>query len=153
MRLAIMACGLLLSACATLGGGGRESVEFTVPVSPDTALRIAATQLELHGYEMALTERGTLVTRPRDVPQEVRAEAVQQRARRWIVRVEASPLAFTGDTRVRVAGYLLPQPEPSVSGDTIATIPVTADDRELFQELESIGRWIADAARRRRRGQ
>ena len=151
MRLATAASALLLAACATLGGGGRDSVEFTVPVFPDTAMGVAAAELEARGYAVSMMERGTLVTRPRAIPRDAGSLA-NGPTRDWIIRVEASAVAFTGDTQIRVTGFLMPEAPPRVPGDTAATTPVTADNRALFGQLELIGRWISEAARRHRSG-
>ena len=152
MRLSIAASSVLLAACATLAGGGRDSVEFTVPVTTDEALRIGVAQLQLHGYQIGTNERNMLVTIPRAVPEGARGGAAGAADRQWIVRVEASPVEFTGDTRIRVTGYLIPPGAPAAVADTAVATPVTADDRELFGELQSVGRWIVDAARRQRSG-
>jgi hypothetical protein len=151
-RSVTLTCAVALAACTTfLGGGGRQSVEFNAPVLPDTALRIAITQLQLLGFQVGLDEHGIVVTHARPVPGD--AAGPGGAVRLWLVRVEAEQIAATADSRVRVTGYLLPESEHlPAPGDTVPTTPITADNRRLFAELESIGRQIRDAARRHARG-
>ena len=89
---------ILLAGCATLGGGtGRETACRTVDVPVDTAVRIAKTQLQLHGYKVGATSGATVMTEPRAVPGEVRDAANRQEAEYWVVRVDVGQKTMGAD--------------------------------------------------------
>jgi hypothetical protein len=148
MRMTGVLCAMVLSGCASLGGGtGRETVSRDVDVPVDTVLRIAKTQLQLHGYKVGASAGNTLISEPRAVPGEVRDAANRQEAEHWVVRVDVATRAL-GGTQVRVRGFRLPEGRPRTPGSQPTMIAVTDADRRLFSELEAIAGWIADAAGR-----
>jgi hypothetical protein len=148
MRTTTVLCAVVLAGCASLGGGtGRETVSRDVDVPVDTALRIARTQLQLHGYKVGATGGNAVITEPRAVPGEVRDAANRQEAEHWVVRVDVSTRTL-GGTQIQVRGYRLPEGRPRTPGSQPTMIAVSDADRRLFGELEAIAGWIADASRR-----
>jgi hypothetical protein len=148
MRATTVLCAMVLAGCASLGGGtGRETVSRDVDVPVDTALRIAKTQLQLHGYRVGATTGNSLATEPRAVPGEVRDAANRQEAEYWVVRVDIGRKVL-GSTQVRVLGFRLPEGRPRTPGSQPKMVAVTDADQRLFSELEAIAGWIADAAGR-----
>ena len=149
MRATTVLCAMVLAGCASLGGGGtgRETVSRDVDVPVDTALRIAKTQLELHGYRVGASTGNSLVTEPRAVPGEVRDAANRQEAEYWVVQVEAGTKVL-GGTQVRVRGFRLPEGRPRTPGSQPPMVAVTDADQRLFNELGAIAGWIGDAAGR-----
>ena len=139
---------ILLAGCATLGGGtGRETASRTVDVPVDTAVRIAKTQLQLHGYKVGATSGATVMTEPRAVPGEVRDAANRQEAEYWVVRVDVGRKTM-GGTEIKVTGFRLPEGRPKTPGAQPKMVPVTDADQRLFSELTTIAGWIADASQR-----
>jgi hypothetical protein len=148
MRATAVLCAMVLSGCASLGGGtGRETVSRDVDVPVDTALRIARTQLQLHGYKVGASVGNSLISEPRAVPGEVRDAANRQEAEYWVVRVDVGTRVL-GGTQLRVRGFRLPEGRPRTPGSQPPMVAVTDADRRLFGELEAIAGWIADASRR-----
>ena len=61
---------LPLGGCARAFGGGRsEDAVQNVPTSVDSTLRIAATQLQHHGYTVQPLGERSVVTAPRPIPE------------------------------------------------------------------------------------
>jgi hypothetical protein len=148
MRTTSVLCAMVLAGCASLGGGtGRETVSRDVDIPVDTALRIAKTQLQLHGYRVGVTGGNTLITEPRAVPGEVRDAANHEQAEHWVVRIDVGTKTL-GGTQLRVRGYRLPDGRPRTPGSQPPMVAVSDADRRLFNELEAIAGWIADASRR-----
>jgi hypothetical protein len=148
MRTTSVLCAMVLAGCASLGGGtGRETVSRDLDVPVDTALRIARTQLQLHGYKVGATSGNTLTTQPRAVPGEVRDAANRKEAEHWVVRVDVGRKVL-GGMQVRVRGYRLHEGRPQTPGSQPPMVAVTDADRRLFSELEANAGWIADASRR-----
>lgn len=150
MRSIFVVCAIaLLSGCARLPGGGNDrAVEVTVSTGIDSTLRVAATQLQHHGYIVSPAGENRLVTAPRPVPDYLVGKDAELRNRQWFVQVAADRSAFVRGTRLSVTAYLVP---PSAAGATAPqvqnAIPVTSD-HQLWQEVRSIARWIQDGARR-----
>ena len=164
-RLGVL-CATLLAACAGMGGGGGESVSVNVPGTPDSVLRIAATQLQHHGYTVTQAGDGMLVTLPRAVPNYLietsnpapgKGRAQQQAAQaaqapqQWVLRVQTERIFLASGTRLRVAGFIVPPTVRLTSGNAVqqTAIPITSENARLFREVQVVAQWIADAAARR----
>ena len=141
------------AACTGRRGPAESSFETSVRLAADTALRVARTQLQLHGFEVTAAGENALVTSPRPVPTHLQGDGVPA-GRHWMLRVEAQRRALAGGSRVRVLGYLLPPPASDARASGPTTQPatlVTSDNGPLFGELRTVGRWIEDAAGRAKR--
>jgi hypothetical protein len=163
-RLGVL-CAFLLAACAGMGGGGgvSENVTLNVPGAPDSVLRLAVTQLQHHGYTVTQAGDGMIITLPKPVPnylietsnpapakgrgQQSAAQASQQ----WVLRVQTEKIFLASGTRLRVAGFIVPQAVRLTSGNAVqqTAIPITSENRRLFREVEVVAQWISDAATRR----
>jgi hypothetical protein len=162
MRGFAILCLALLSACATLRGSSRNNVTVSLGESPDSVLRIAATQLQLHGYEVSKIDGRMVVTMPRPLPdylREVSTREPQLPGNEWILQVTTEPLVMSSGTRLRVSGFVVPK-RPAVSpGNAVAeyAVPVDARNQRLFREINVVADWIEEAAiraakERRRKG-
>jgi hypothetical protein len=156
----------------------RDRAAFRTELSPDSALRIAETQLQLHRYALAVKAQGVLMTTGRPIPQEVANQPGSHSVRLWVLRVDAIHDPLSGLTDVTVSGYLAPatltpetlstvQPgakrQPGEqnrqrgqrqAADTIEVgqaIPITSDNPQLFGEIEAVTTWIRDATRQQER--
>jgi hypothetical protein len=151
MRGIAVLCLALLPACATLRGSHRNNVTVNLGVSPDSVLRIAATQLQLHGYEVNRIDSQMVVTMPRSIPnylREVSTREPELAGNEWILQITSEPLVMTRGTRLRVSGFVVPK-RPRVSpGNAVAeyAIPVDARNERLFREINVVADWIEDAA-------
>ena len=148
MRMTSVLCAIVLTGCASLGGGtGRETVSRDVDVPVDTALRIARTQLQLHNYKVGAVSGTSLVTEPRAVPGEVRDAANRKEAEYWVVHVDVNSKTL-GGTQIQVRGFRLPEGRPRTAGSQPTMVAVNDSDQRLFNELVAIAGWIADASQR-----
>jgi hypothetical protein len=142
------------AACSGRRGPSESQYETTVRTPPDSTLRIARTQLQLHAFEVTPAGENALVTAPRPVPTHLQSGESSLKGRHWMLRVEAERRALAGGSRMRVLGYLLPPPStnPRATGPTSkqATV-ITSDQPQLFAEVRAAGRWIEDAAGRSKR--
>ena len=148
-----LACLAAAAACTGRRGPAESSIETAVRLDADTALRVARTQLQLHGFEVTAAGENAIVTSPRPVPTHLQGEGVPA-GRHWMLRVETQRRALAGGARVRVLGYLLPPPatDARASGPTSQpAILVTSDNGPLFSEIRTVGKWIEDAAGRAKR--
>lgn len=148
-RIAIL-CLALLPACATLRGSHRNNVTVNLGASPDSVLRIAATQLQLHGYEVSRIDSQMVVTMPRTIPnylREVSTREPQLPGTEWILQVTTEPLIMARGTRLRVSGFVVPKRPPVSPGNAVAeyAIPVDARNQRLFREINVVADWIEDA--------
>ena len=145
---------LAAAACAGHRGPRESDYQTNVGLSADSTLRIARTQLQLHAFTVTAAGENALVTTPRPVPEHLQGGSPGLRGRHWMLRVETQRRALVGGTRLRVIGYLLPPPatDPRASGPTAqpATL-ITSDQAPLFSEVRAAGRWIEDAAGRKKR--
>lgn len=158
-RIAVVFTALTIAGCATFGGRGSEIQDAawaTARINPDTLLRIATTQLEHHGYTVQKLGERSLMTVPRTVPNYLRnAGAATAPAEQWVVRVNVDQVPFMGNARVAVSAFVLPK-----AGTTTASVgnpaaleratPVTSENERMFSEVETVARWISDAAKRYR---
>jgi hypothetical protein len=157
--LTLSACSLFRGGNTNTGRSSNEEVVLAIPVTADTALRLAVTQLELHNYRVNPAGPGLVVTSPRPVPDyliEVSNEKKPARARQqWILRVQAEPQRFISGSRVMVNGYILPPTSVITAGNGISqsAIPVTSENVRLFREVQVVGEWISAAAKRHARHQ
>jgi hypothetical protein len=142
----VVALGTLV-ACHVYRGPEQDNLAFAAPVSVDSALRIAGTQLQLHGYTITRQSSTTIVTTPRVIPGELRNPPRDRPATKWILRVEVTT-TLANEARFRVSGYVVPAARPASGQVTTSTVPVTAADKELFAEVQSVAAWIRDAAQR-----
>ncbi|MGI9076722.1 MAG: hypothetical protein ACR2G6_05235 [Gemmatimonadaceae bacterium] len=141
---------VLLAACATLGGSASQRTSFRTRLPADSALRIAATQLQIHGYAIGVRGKDMISTEPRAVPQDLRAARAKLPVRRWVLRVEAAS-ATLGGTDVRVAGFLVPDGATGKGDPPEGATRVDKKDRQLFSELAAVAGWVRDAAERKAR--
>ena len=143
---------MLLTACARMPGGTGGSASYNVGVSVDSALRVAATQLQHHGYTVQASGANSLVTIPRAIPAHLQDKDPKVTARSWMVQVTANRQAFMRGTEISVQGYLVP-PSAATTGTGAPTvqsaIPVT-NKHMLHQEVRAIAGWIADGANRKK---
>lgn len=137
----------VLVACHVYRGPEQDNLAFAAPMSVDSALRIAGTQLQLHGYTITRQSANTMVTTPRIIPAELRNPPRDRPATRWILRVEVTT-TLANEARFRVSGYVVPSARPGSGQVTTSTVPVTAADKELFTEVQNVADWIRDAAQR-----
>ena len=156
MRPLTAACTLALAGCSTFGfGGGRETVRATVRVHPDTALRIAATQLQHHGYTVTEIGNRTLITQPKVIPEYLRELSNKSKSQdpqqQWILRVQTERAGFISGSHITVAAYLVPRSQTGsrTAPELRRAIPVTEDNPRLFGEVQTVAGWITDAANRR----
>jgi hypothetical protein len=156
MRPLILLSALGVAGCATFGWNGRDTLSTTVGVPADTALRIAATQLQHHGYAVNDIGSEQVMTSPRRVPQylvqlstdrEEQAELAQQQII-LSVRVQANPY-FAG-SRIDVTGYLVPRAQKGATNQVMEdAILITEESHPtLYREVRAAAGWISDAIRR-----
>lgn len=151
--IAATSAAALLTACARMPGGSSGSTSYNVGISPDSALRVAATQLQHHGYKVQASGANSLVTIPRAIPAHLQDKDPKSTARSWMVQVTANRQAFMRGTEISVQGYLVPGTAPTTGtgAPSVQTaIPVT-NKHMLHQEVRAIAGWIADAANRRKK--
>ncbi|HJR41744.1 MAG TPA: hypothetical protein VJ812_06600 [Gemmatimonadaceae bacterium] len=146
-RVLVSAAMCMLAACAIYRGPEQDNLAFTAPVTVDSALRLAATQLQLHGYTVTRQAANVVVTRPRIIPSELRNPQRDRAATFWVLRVEITT-SLANEARFRVSGYVVPDTRPAEGQVLTRTTPVTAADGQLFDEVEAVAGWIRDAAQR-----
>ncbi len=144
--LTVVALSMLV-ACHVYRGPEQDNLAFAAPVSVDSALRIAGTQLQLHGYTITRQSANTIVTTPRVIPSELRNPPRDRPATKWILRVEVTT-TLANEARFRVSGYVVPSARPASGQVTTSTVTVTAADKQLFAEVQTVADWIRDAAQR-----
>lgn len=155
-RAFVLAAALAVgSACAGGNRGPAESdYQANVRLSADSTLRIARTQLQLHGFTVTAAGENALVTTPRPIRADLQGGSAALRSRQWMLRVETSRRALVGGSRLRVIGYLLP-PQANDARSTGPTSQpatvITSDQTALFGEVRAVGGWIQDAAGRAKR--
>ena len=156
-RIAIVFAVMAMAGCAAFtgrGGGIQDSAWATARLDPDTLMRIAVTQLEHHGYTVQRLGDRSVMTVPRAVPEYLQnASASSTPAQQWVVRVNVDKVPFMGNSRVSVTGFLLPSGgTATAAGGTTATLErattVTSENERLFAQVETVARWIGDAAKR-----
>ena len=154
MRPLLVALALTLSVggCARMLGGGRGDAVQSVPIAVDSTLRVAATQLQHHGYVVTPVGERSIVTAPRAVPDWLGEQDGQMKGRQWFVQVNVEPHYMQRGTRLEVVAFLLPNDVPRTGTTSTPqvqnAIPVT-DQHRLYQEVRAIAGWIGDAARRK----
>lgn len=155
MRFSKVAAVLSLaavSACASIrGGSDGDDVTMNVSGNKASALEAARTQLVHHGYQVTSVGDQMLVTSPKPVPQYLReVSTARPQSQQWFLVVSTEQLRFFRGTRVRVAGYVLPQGAGTAKAVTNAkrlqqeAIPVTSKNAKLFREVEMVASWIAN---------
>ncbi len=125
-------------------------VTTTVGLSADTALRLATTQLEHHGFRVYHLGEGELMTDVRAVPEHARQEG---EGAQWVIRVSVEPLSFMRGSRMRVTGYTVPEGSPvrQAGNNQVRENAILVTDvrnPRLYREVEAIAGWISDAAGR-----
>lgn len=151
MRLIAVVATLLLSACAAFRYGSEESVGLNLRVNPDTALRIASTQLIHHGFDVSPVGNDKIVTHPAPLPPHLRDDTDRTRPRRWVIQVTSSRVLAISGTYIEVRGFLVPTSAEGTQGTATAQqlIPIGSDNEKLFREVRTIAGWIGDAVKRR----
>jgi hypothetical protein len=154
MRPIAAVCALALAGCASFGSSGQEQIRSMVRLDPDTALRVAATQLQHHGYSVTELGNRTIITQPRAVPQYLRELSTNPSdpPQQLIFRVQTERAGFVSGTRIIVAGFLVPrsQTEGRTAPELRRAVPITEDNPRLFREVQIVAGWISDAANRKR---
>lgn len=144
---------LPLGGCARVFGGGSGDAVQSVPVTVDSTLRIAATQLQHHGYTVQPLGQNSLMTVPRPIPDWLVGKDQKMKGRTWFVQVNASAHYLARGSRVEVIGFLVPESASRMNTSNVATVQnavQVTDENPLFQEVRTIASWIGDAARRAR---
>ena len=146
---------LPLGGCARLfgGGGGNGEAVQSVPVNVDSTLRIAATQLQHHGYTVQPLGQNSLMTTPRPIPDWLAGKDEKMKGRTWFVQVNAQSHYLARGSRLEVIGFLVPESASRMNTSNVATVQnaiQVTDDNPLYQEVRTIATWISDAARRGR---
>ena len=149
--LFVLGAFALLTGCARLPGSGSDrEVEVTVGTNVDSTLRVAATQLQHHGYTVTAVGNSQLVTAPRPVPDYLIGQSSDLRGRQWFVQVVADRSPFTRGTRLNVSAFLVPPPPAGAQASTTPqvqnAVQVTSAS-PLWQEVRSISTWIRDGTR------
>ena len=157
-RFAVVLATLAIAGCATFGGRGGEIQDAawaTARLNPDTLMRIAVTQLEHHGYTVQRLGERSVMTVPRTVPNYLRdASAPAAPAEQWVIRVNVDQVPFMGNSRVAVSAFLLPSGGAATTAGTSGAAaleratPVTSENERMFAQVETVARWISDAAKR-----
>ena len=153
MRPLILLSATLVAGCATFGWSGRDTLSTTVGVPADSALRIASTQLQHHGYTVSPIATGEVITVPRRVPQYLiplstnAAEQAEFAAQQLIISVRVQPQPYFAGSRIDIAGYLVPRPEPGTTNTvTQDAILITEQSHPtLYREVRAAAGWISDA--------
>ena len=145
---------LPLGGCARVfgGSGGSDAVQ-SVPVTVDSTLRIAATQLQHHGYTVQPLGQTSLMTTPRPIPDWLVGKDAKMKGRTWFVQVNAQAHYLARGSRLEVIGFLVPESASRMNTGNVATVQnavQVTEENPLFQEVRTIAGWIADAARRNR---
>ena len=157
MRPLTLLSTLLVAGCATFGWSGRETLTTMVGVPADSALRVAVTQLQHHGYTVHALGDVEVMTDPRRVPQylvELSTDPAEQQelaGRQLIISVRVQPAPYFNGSRVDVAGYLVP-PRPKGTTNTVmenATLITESNNPTLYREVRAAAGWITDALQRR----
>ena len=154
--MAIAALATAAGCARARGGPSGDSVAMTVNVNRQTAMQLARTQLQHHGFTVTGVGDEMLVTAPRAVPEYLRevSTAKPSSAQSWFVVVESSDIRFFRGTHVRVSGYLMPPGAGTVAavknGQRLEqnAIPITPQNARLFREVEAVASWIGDASSR-----
>ncbi len=136
------------AACAMYRGVGQDNVTFIVPASPDSALRLAAAQLQQHGYTVSTYGTRTAVTQPREVPPDPKATTPRKTPQYYVVRIDTDIAPLSNQTKLRAAAFFL----PTVSADTATAtraIPVTDQSAAVFGELRKFQDWMRQGVRGR----
>ena len=146
---------LPLGGCARmLGGGGSGDAVQSVPVSVDSTLRIAATQLQHHGYTVQPLGQSSLITAPRPVPDWLGGKDEKMKGRQWFVQVNARSHYLARGTQLEVVGFMVPESSGQMNTSGVATVQNAVQvksENPLFQEVRTIATWIGDEARRAKR--
>jgi hypothetical protein len=127
-------------------------VTVNLGATPDSVLRIAATQLQLHGYEVSRIDSQMVVTMPRTIPNYLREVSTRREpeipGNEWILQITTEPLIMARGTRLRVSGFVVPKRPPVSPGNAVAeyAIPVDARNQSLFREINVVADWIENAA-------
>lgn len=145
---------LLLGACIPFQHNV-QTTTFTVGLSPDTALRVATTQLEHHGFTVHDAGNRTVITMPHELPSNVRLASTNAGPQQWLVRVSANRVIFGGGTRITVDGFLLPPRVYPTSGNVAVQSAIPIDDNanpQAYRELLAASGWLQDAMVREVKG-
>lgn len=151
MRPIAVLATLLLTACAAFQYGNEEAVGLNLRVHPDTALRIASTQLIHHGFDVSPVGDDKIVTHPAVLPTHLRDDADRTRPRRWVIQVTSNRVLGISGTRVEVRGFLVPVSAEGTQTTSTAQqlIPISSENDKLYREVRTIAGWIEDAVKRR----
>ena len=159
MRILTVLALALTTACASAPWGvDRSNVSSNLGTPVDSALRLAVTHLENHGFQVMELGEGVVVTQPRPLPEYLRngVQTGQGRdATHWVMRVAVERIPFSHGSRVNVAGYLLPRTATLAGGNPVSqdAIPITSISHpQAYREVEEMSARITNAARRHRAG-
>lgn len=147
MRVLLASLVVLTSACfGTRSGTNDGATELTVGRTTAEVLQIATTQLMHHGYKVTKGGDNVVVTQPRPIPAHLQDTVGAGKGKLWMVHVSTSRATFTGGSRVRVLGYIVPK-----AGAQQQAVPVTTKNAKLYREVVAITGWISDEASRKKK--
>lgn len=151
MRRTLIVLAVLVSACTRPQWQGEQALTRTVTVAPARAVAAASQALRSHGYQPLAMDSLMIATAPHDVPQYVRtlSTAPDTLPQQWVLEIQVSPTMQPNESRLTVAGYLVPR-SATTPHDTVTStrgVLVTASDPRLFAEVQRVGNWIVDAAK------
>ncbi len=145
MRVFLASLMVLTSACFGPRSGSDGATELTVGRTPAEVLQIATTQLTHHAFKVTKGGDNAVVTQPRPIPAHLQDTSGAGKGKLWMVHVTAARATFTGGSRVRVLGYIV----PTQGGQQRAT-PITTRNAKLYREVVTITGWIVDEAKRKK---
>lgn len=158
-RMAVVALLATVAGCARMRGGpSGDSVTMTLGVNRQSAMDVARTQLQHHGFTVTGVGDDMLVTAPKPVPEYLREVSTAKPAagQTWFLVVESSDVRFFRGTHVRVSGYLMPPGAGTVAavknGKRLEqnAIPITQQNARLFREVEAAASWIESETTRKK---
>ena len=165
VSLMVVALALLGAACARSPFGASTDASGSVAISTDSVLRLAQAELQSRGYQTVYDTTGIVFTLPRDIPADLRDSMTNARGQQWIVQVTATNPRFFRGTRVRVAGFIVPNAamQAQAAGGTMRAagdssrvgqpqnaIPISDENSLLFAQVQDIANRIVETANRRR---
>lgn len=152
MRPTLLLAALALSACTTPQWQGDQALTRTITATPTQVAAAAKRALQSHGYQALSMDTLMLATAPHDVPQYARLVSTRPDTlpQQWILEVQVAPTLQANESRVTVAGYLVPR-AASTPHDTVITsrgVLITSTDPRLFAEVQRVGNWIVEEMRK-----
>lgn len=152
MRRTLVLLALAASACTRPQWQGEQALTRTITVPPARAVAAATRALKAHGYQPLAMDTLLLATAPHDLPQYARtvSTAPDTLPQQWVLEVMVAPTMQADQSRVTVAGYLVPRSAATPHDTATSTrgILITSADPRLFAEVQRVGNWIVEEAAR-----